>query len=572
MSYNPVVKVYYISASDGGPTEDNRLVPAPKININQELIYANDIVIGYTPIISINGYATSIDMRNVVPSTIYDFDDTVGSIQRFKNIVNGNGGTLLITDSGGQILLKATGGTIRSFSIQQSDNRWVNYAPYSTDIEFNELWIGDCDGIVEKSCGLIYDGLTESPQLLDMKKHRVKSFTDSFSVEASEDTMYNSHDLDTLNINNHHLQISYTINATGKHYFSDDFKLMPSWEQAKRFVQFKLIEQIKNRLTQTFMQRSSSGCSILGDLSSLYSASSPAFIDGLTSANFGFYNETISCEVSETEGSFSATYNALLKRKNTGTNSGALHTFSKTVNTTDGGGKKTTAISISGNVQGLIEGGLLKGSNVLELPSNGQILSYNDSAMGSKYSQALSGFNDIATKQDLKPNIKLFFGITNQNLNVSGACVDPASSPKPASHSVSHNYIDGSIEYNTSYNTDVACGVNKSFTNISVGVEDSVDIVAEFIVPGRAKGPIIQKINSKTPKKITLNVDGTLDKKCCYELNGDVYDAVCAGLTLPSGVPGADVPGMKLTQDQFVYNPIDGSYSISRAYTTCCED
>jgi len=570
MSYNPAVKVYYISSGDGSPNENNRLVPAPKISINQELIYANDIVIGYTPIISINGYATSLDLRNVSPGVSYDFDDTVSAIQRFKNIVNGNGGTLLVTDAGGQILLKAKGGTIRSFDIQESDNRWVNYAPYSAEIDFNELWLGNCDGIVEKSCGEIYDGLTDSPQLLDMKKYRVKSFNDSFSIELSEDTMYNSFTLDTLNINNHHLAITYTIEATGKHYFSDSFQLMPAWEQAKRFVQFKLIEQIQNRLTQTFMQRASSGCSVLGDLSTLYSGSGPGFIDALSESNFGFYNETISCDVSEAEGKFSATYNALFKRKNGGTNSAAIHTFSKTINTTDSGGKKTTTISISGNVQGLIEGGLLNGSNILELPSNGQILSYNDGSTGSKYSQALSGFNDIATKDDLKNNIKTFFGITNQNLGVKGDCIDPAGLPKPASHAITHNYTEGSISYDTSYNTDIACGNNKSFTNISVGVEDSVDIIAEFIVPGRAKGPIIQKINTKTPQKITLNVDGTIDKKCCYELDNDAYDAICAGLALPSGVPGATIANMKLTQDEFVYNPIDGSYSISRAYTACC--
>lgn len=570
MSYNPQVKVYYVSAGDSGPNEDNRLVPAPQIAINQELIYANDIIIGYTPLITINGYCTSLDLRSVDNNTIYDFNDTVGAIQKFKNIISANGATLLITDQQGQVLLKATGGIIRNFSLQESDNRWVNYAPYSADIEFNELWLGNCDGIVEKSCGLIYDGLTESPQLLDMKKHRIKSFSDSFSVDLSEDTMYNSYNLSSLNINNHHLAITYTISATGKHYFSSDFKLMPAWEQAKRFVQFKLIEQIKNRLTQNFMQRSSSGCSVLGDLSTLYSAGAPAFIDGLTLANFGFYNETINCEASETDGTFSATYSAILKRKNSGTSSSVLHTFSKTVNTTDSAGKKTVTISINGNVQGLIEGGLIKQANILELPANGQILSYNDSSTKSRYSEALSGFNDIATKEDLKTNIKSFFGITNQNLGIESACISPSGLPKPASHSISHNYTEGSISYDTSYNTDVACGTNKNFTNISVGIEDSVDIVAEFIVPGRAKGPIIQKINAKTPKKITLNIDGTIDKKCCYELDSEAYDAICAGLPLPTGVPAAEINNMKLTQDQFIYNPIDGSYSISRAYIACC--
>lgn len=572
MTYNPNAKVYYISAGDGGPNENNRLVPAPRISINQELIYANDIVIGYTPIITLNGYATSLDLRNVESDKIYDFNDTVSSIQKFKNIIGANGGTFLVTDASGNPILKAIGGTIRNINISESDSRWVNYAPYTAQIDFNELWIGNCDGIVEKSCGLLYDGLTESPYLLDMKKFRVKSFNDSFSVEASEDTMYNSYVLDTLNLNNHHLNITYTINAVGKHYFTNDFKLMPAWEQAKRFVQYKLTEQIKNRLTSTFMQRSSAGCSVLGDLSSLYGPGSPGFIDGLTGANFGFYNETISCEAAESEGSFSATYNAIVKRKNGGTNSAALHTVSKTVNTTDDGSKKNINITINGTIQGLIDGGLLKNPNIIELPSNGTIFSYNDNNTASRYSQALSAYNDIGTKEDLNANIKTFFNINAQALGISGDCIDPASLPKPASHSLSHSYVEGSIEYNTSYTTDMACNPSgTSFTNVSVGIEDSVDIVAEFIIPGRQKGPIIQKIGAKTPKRITLNIDGTIDKQCCYELGDDAYATICAGLALPSGVPVAEVANMKLTQDEFTLNPIDGSYSISRAYIVCCE-
>lgn len=568
MSYNPNVKVYYISPNDGGPNENNRLVPAPKISIDQEPLYANDTVIGYTPQITINGYCTSLDLRNISPNTVYDFNDTVSAIQKFKNIVNTNGGTFLVTDNNGQILLKATGGTIRTFSINDTDNRWVNYAQYNIEIEFNELWLGDCSGIVEKSCGLIFDGLTDSPQLLDMKKYRIKSFNDSFSVDLSEDTMYNSFNLPGINMNNQHLKITYTVKATGKHYFSNDFKLMPAWEQAKRFVQNKLIEQIKNRLTQTFMKRATDGCAVLGSLASLYSAGSPAFIDGLTTANFGFYNETISYEPSETEGTFSATYNAIVKRKNGFTNNAVLHTLSKVIGVSDDGSKRTTTITINGNIQGLIEGGLLKSSNnILSLPNTGSILSYQDGATASKYSQALSAFNSIATKEDLNPTIKNALGITHQALGVTGSCL--SGSPKPASHSISHRYTEGSISYDTSYNTDVAC-MGNTFTNISVGVEDPVDVVAEFIIPGRAKGPIIQKIGSKTPRKITLNIDGTVDKTCCYTLNDDAYAAICAGLALPSGVPVAAMANMKLTQDQFVYNPIDGSYSISRAYTSCC--
>lgn len=575
MSYNPSVKVYYISPNDGGPSENNRLVPAPKINIKQEPIYANDTIIGYSHVISFNGYCTSLDLRNVISGQIYDFDDTVSAIDKFKSIIGSNGGTLLVVDSNNTEILKATGGIVRTVTINESNNQWVNYAPYSAEIDFNELWLGDCDGIVQKDCGEIFDGLTESPYLLDMKKFRIKSFKDSFSIDLSEDTMYNSFSLGSLQLNNQHFIIKYTINATGKHYFSHNFKLMPAWEQAKRFVQYKLIEQIKNRLTVDFMQRASDGCSPVSDLGDLYKPGSPGLLSDINlNGDFKIYNETVSCDVSESEGSFSATYNAILKRNNASTNSSVLHTITKSTNTSyDDAGKKTIDIKINGNIQGLIETGLLKNSNILELPNNGSFFAYNDSSTNSRYSQALLGFNDIATKEDLKDSIKTFFGINHQALGLSGECISPTGLPQPVSHVISHSYVEGSINYNTSYNSDASCSPSGvSFTNISIGLEDSIDVIAEFIIPGRQKGPIIQKIGSKTPKKITLNIDGTLpNKKCCYDLsNNEVYVTICSGLPLPSGITGSNIENMKLTQDQFVFNPIDGSYSISREYLTCC--
>lgn len=574
MTYNPSVKVYYISPGDGGPSENNRLVPAPKININQELLYANDTIIGYVHTVSFNGYCTSLDLRNVQAGVVYDFNETVGAIDKFKNIVRANGATLLVTDSTGKEILKATGGIIRTLDINQSDNQWVNYAPYTMEVEFNELWLGDCGGLIQKSCGIPFDGLSDSPYLVDMKKHRIKSFNDTLSLELSESTMYNSLSLGSLNLNNQHFKVSYSISAVGKHYFDSKFKLMPAWEQAKRFIQYKLVEQIKNRLTSSIMQRASSGCSASKDLANIYSAGSPGLLDGINlGGDFSIYNETLTCDASEAEGSFSVTYDAIIKRTNAGSNSAALHTLSKSINTSyEENGKKNVEIKVSGNVQGLVETGLLKNPNIIELPNNGSIFAYNDGNTNSRYSQALSAFGYMATAEDLNDNLKSALGITYSALSVSGSCIDPGGVVQPASHVVTHSYVEGGINYETSYSSDNLCNPsNTTITNVSVGVEDSVDVVAEFIIPGRQNGPIIQKLGAKTPKKITVNIDGSLpQKQCCYDLTNTNYDAVCAGIPLPSGIPSSTIAGMKLTQDQFTFNPFDGSYSISREYLACC--
>ena len=87
MSYNPLVKVYYLKGAESeGPA--NRLVPAPKISIDPEMYYANDTIIGYTYNVSLNGYATSLDLTSP-PSGTPGFGDVLESIQKVKNIFNG---------------------------------------------------------------------------------------------------------------------------------------------------------------------------------------------------------------------------------------------------------------------------------------------------------------------------------------------------------------------------------------------------------------------------------------------------------------------------------------------------
>ncbi|NDB61875.1 hypothetical protein EB001_26055, partial [bacterium] len=390
-----------------------------------------------------------------------------------------------------------------------------------------------------------------------------------------EDTMYNSYDLDTLKIHNHYFNITYTAEATGKHYFSSDFKLIPAWEQAKRFIQNKLIEQIKNRLISSFMRRSTDGCSDASQtLQELYSSETPGLLDNITLEDFDIFNETISCDASEAEGTFSATYNAIVKRKHGGAASSshaALHTFNKTVNTTDDGSVKNTTINFSGEVRGLIETGLIKTPNIIELPDSGNIFVYHDDSTNSRYSKALAGLQDImdTTAEDLKPNIKIALGITNSALGITDDCVDPSGLPLPLSYNLNHSYVEGLITYETSYNTERACSPSgTSFTSVNVTIEDSVDIVAEFVIPARAKGPIIQKIGTKTPKKINVNIDGAVAPQCCGGANlSDLYNQACNGFTLPPAI----ISGAKLIEDQLTTNPVDGSYSISRSYIICCE-
>ena len=567
MSYNPRLKLYYLQGADIA-SENNRLVPAPQINISPEYYYANDIIIGYTYNITLNGYATSLDLRSYSGEEL-GFSDTVRSIQTVKNIFNGNDGTLLALDDSDVFLFQASGINIKSLNFEQSDNNWVNYAQYNIELEANEIQLSDCSGAYPAiSCGAIPSGIIDSPYLIDMKIYKIKSFNDGWTF-GLDDTIYNSYNFNSAGFNNEHFNITYTINATGKHYFVNN-KLIPAWEQAKNFCQYRLYDQISN-LVDSGISRSDTddGCVTLGTLQTIFGSGNNYLLDGLNNADYKIFNEKVSCNTSEGEGSFSLTYTAILKRisgDNTYNSENTIHTFSTTRDVQDDGKTKVTTISVDGNIQGLIEGGLIKGSGILSLPSSGQLFIVASQTGLDKYGQALLTYNKIASNNTLNSNFANILDITYATLGVSGSCINPSGTPPQNNFSSTHNYNEGVITYRTSYDSNKACAINDgSYSSVNITFTDSVPTIQEFIIPGRSGGPIIQNVGIDQPKRITINIDGSVgNNNCCLDIEA-LLESGCEGTPYFSGVPSAEIENMILTENRYNQSS-DGSYSITRSY------
>lgn len=573
MSYNPPYKVFYVKSEDS-LSEQNRLVPAPKITINPEYYYANNIVVGYTYNITVNGYAPSIDFRTYDGTTEPGFKDVLESIQAVKNIFNNNGGTLLITNSSNTPVFRASGVIVRSLEFNESDNRWLNYAPYNIELEANEIEISDCGGIVAPvGCDVIPSGISISPEFIDLKKYRIKSFDDSWSFDLNEN-IYNGYEFDDASFNNESFDISYTINATGKHYFVDG-KLLPAWEQAKNFCQYRLYNQVNNLINNVLpISSDDNGCSGIANLNNIFSTGPTNLLSGLQNGEYEIFNEIINCETSEADGSFSLAYNAVLKRTQSSNSSfidtNTIHTFNLIKNINDDGNTKNTIITIQGDIQGLVEGGLIRSSGLLQLPENGQILLSNASGI-SKYDNALSGYNLIvhSSNTKLKDDFVSLLGINNAELGASGVCVDPSGIPNNRSHSANHEYNTGTISYTSVYDTSRATTGQATYSNISISFQDSAPQIAEFIIPGRSGGPIIQNIGCDTPKKITINIDGSLPPgsgiTCCPNFDTLLEDGCAYGINIPD-IPGTGLANAVITENKQNY-ATDGSYSLTRSYT-----
>jgi hypothetical protein len=555
MSYDPNVTVTY-----GG----DRLVPAPQVNFSTELVYANDTIAGYSYIVTLSGYATALDLSSG-GNNEYGLEVMSERIENIRNIFSFNGKNLLVTDKNNTNIMECRGGTVRSMSFDESNNNWVNYAPYKIEIEFGEILINGCSVSNTVSCStLSIDPNGTAPNLIDITKYKVRSFNDSWSFSLS-DQSYNSYGI----FKNQYIDVEYTVSATGKHFYNSSNNVLPAWEQAKNFVQDRIHSQV-NGLIGSILERSSGsdGCDASKTLQQLHSIASPGGIDEINSQTHKIYNETITCETSEAEGSFSATYKAILKHNdgNVLTND-CIHTFNKTKNTQKSAGQTNVSISIQGNIVGLIPGGLIKSPVTLRLPKDGKLLFVENSSM-TKYSSALSVLNGSggvlnSNRDDLSDNMKAIVGVSLQELLVSGC----SGLPKASSFSTTHQYADGSIGYSAEYNTERACSGDKSYRNISISVEDRIPIVAEFIIPGRADGPIIQRIGPSTPRRISVTIEGVVAPDCCpTNLSNRVGGACQNGLVLPIDIPGVDIAGLKLVQNQETINSIDGSYVINRSY------
>lgn len=564
-----MAKTYY--SRNNNLSDSYRLSPAPQLSIKTEPYYSGDVIIGYTYIVSLRGYATTYKKTSSSTDpkeSLISISRVVDNISIVKTILTQNGSDLTVTENDGATVFKAKGGTLKSLSFNESPNNWAGYSEYSAEIEFNEIEMVSGTALSTIQCSSSYlDGQSLSSNIVDINKYKLKTFTDSWSFNI-DDLIYNrvknteiGQDMDT---DNSRISISYTISATGKNFYVNG-NLLPAWEQAKNFAQDRLYKQVTSLLTSALGITGDTACAASASLNNI-AQSTDGLINNFQSL-YGIYNETISCQTSESDGTFSATYNALLKRNNTSSTNhpASIHTFNKSINT-QRDTRNNTSITIQGNIEGLIPGGIiLNGNSGFRLPQNGEILI--SSTAVSKHSNALAALTKIISGNDLNPNIKTKLGINTTTLGLIGTEYSGCSisNIKPASFNLTHNYHEGTISYSVEYNSSIACGGVGSFSSISISTDDPVPVLAEMPIP--RNGVLIQALNTSTAKKINITIEGRTQRDCCLTSSSilqKIMNASTAGI--PDNVSLPDENSYVLVQKQRSDNPMDGSYSINLSY------
>lgn len=572
--YNTALQVYYCKQTET-PGSSHRLAPAPQISINPEIYYANDNVIGYTYKITLSGYANALRKELDETSVDYGLEPTVAHMGDIREIFNTNGGNLYIKQGNTNVLV-AKGATIQNIKFNESENRWVNYSPYTIELEFNEIDLQGCENNSTINCNSsIFHQISEathsSDLLVDIKKYKIKEFKDSWTFTIDNQIYDNFGGID-----NNVFKVTYNLSATGKNYYVND-NLVPAWQQARLFVQDKLYKQIFGLVSGSLQidKDNQSSCDTLKTLATIHdtdtlSVRESGLLEGFTTIrdgndiNYGVYNETISCDTSESDGSFNITYNATFKKYDPTLNplaNAILHSYTKNI-TTSTDQRLDASISVQGKVQGLVRGGFIHYNGDFTLPQSGTLITSIDST-DTKYNNALQYYNTkVGSSIDLFNSHKELLKIKKSQLLIKG----DDGYPSPSNFTLDHNYFDGAINYNATYERSLANAIDKGFTNITITRQDPVDIIQEFIVPGRIQGPIIQKLNMKTSRTVTVNIEGASpnNKKCniidvCNNIpsfNIDKFEQLLA-----------ESDSWVKTKEDYTTNLLDGSYSISLEYT-----
>jgi len=577
--YKPNIEMFYGTVNDN----DSKIIPAPNMSIGITYDYANDTIIGYTYNITLNGTITSLDLRNLAYGDEYDpteynhrnIGSLADSIDKLRFLLAQNGNVLHITDAAtGTTFFKAKGGILRSFNVGESNNNWTASASFTATIDFNAIDINDVEDCY--SSFLDITGFpTNDKGIVEINAYKLRSFSDSWSF-SFEDETYDVNGQNEaggyINLDNSHFKLSYQANATGKSYYvySDDdtsaSTLIPAWEQAKNFVQYRLYHQVTS-LIDGVLKTYTSGCGSEDGLNDINipGNTTSGLLSSLGDSNYSIFNEEISCDSSESQGTFSANYSCIVRRSTGGPYSPAncFHTVQKSTTDNNSTGNTVRNINVTGKITGLMEGGIVRSNKPIELPAQGKLFIYNNMNGQEKINKALDLLNSIYFSNN---NTRDFYDHFKTALNINFDGLQGLSNdPNSTSFNLTYNYLEGTIDYSVEYSSRNNCST--SYSLITVDIEDRTKVFVILDIPGSNSCGVVQPLGTYTLKKVNVTIEGYNSDIAIApgQLNFD--DLVrCANSCGETPDLPINIPGGTITDQTYTLDPFTGKYTINVSY------
>lgn len=638
--YQPA-RMFYLTAAEyqqglgsaDAPLHPHReIMPSPLLNINLETFYSNESLIGYTYNVTLNGVVATRQTREDTNPTM-GFGAVVGSLARFQQIFHevGNGGVLVVCKNqltptqGLDEAMMFRGGRIKSLDISPGSNQMVFTSEYAVEIEFNDASLCGCNYSTNFGCHNAMFALKKHTNLVNYGEHdqassnsstgngdtdcdytcggtdngadetfRIKQFSDGFNIDFQDGAYDYGEASSTLRLHNKNYNVTYTVSATGQHYYDCDGNLFPAWKQAKSFCQDRFLDQITafyNNQAMHYNGEEESHCGSTEDNGTIHQQTSPSIHD-TNQTHFNIYDEKVTLTPSEADGTFSINYSATIKEHETDNVLSHPHTnhnftFTPTANS-EHNKLPGRGLTINGTIQGYTgqKGSIVwPNSEGFTIPASGDksmVIMKKGQHTHNRYERAKNHFTQMYSLStghvingDLCNYLNQFVEETCTH-TLPGCpppelpCPQKICTAKPNSFQATHNVNAGSIDYSIEFTPEE---FDNGRCNIQISTEESVPLVAEFTIPGY--GVYFQPLGGCTPKRWNITAEGTLsytdESEICPDDDQNNFD-VCG--TLPGQCTNWTPPtagGYLKTAESRNYNPTDRSFSYNASYvcTNC---
>jgi hypothetical protein len=453
-----------------------------------------------------------------------------------------DGQRITITDWGGS--QSAFSCYPRVLSVDFQEGIYVQRADYTITLEADTLLIGEGDSVTSKvenegsliaSDGTAREGKTEADLLVSLSGAFITDFSEDWSIEADEAQG------ESVGLPRSY-RISHNINATGKTHFGPDGK-KKAWEQAKRFVQYRLTNDPSGNYPNIMGQIGSGTLNLID--------------------SYRGFNHVRSENLSESAGSYSVSENWLIASGN------AYENFNLSISSSTD--NPFVNVSIDGNIKGLSEyspsgfGGndpnVIDGGRDPDTPPSGA------------YANALGKYHEISNSGQ--------FGLTSNVYKRANNSVAVQLNSQPKSVSLGANEYNGEVTYNLQFDnrpTNIISGVLSE--TISVTDTYPGDIFAVIPVIGRATGPVLQYVGSRTEYKRDISINLVMDyTSIAYGTHRDPLLLKKPSVVEPTATQIADLikelspagePGIRkyfVSPPGETWNPKEGSYSFNLSWT-----
>lgn len=444
----------------------------------------------------------------------------------------------------------------RLINIDFQEGVYVNRCDYTITLEADTLL--DANANIEEigllnshpddrpgSANIPTTGINEATLIHALSGHFIQDYQESWSIEEDDQQAESTNPYLPKTY-----RVTHNLSATGKTHYTPDTsveigsKKIKAWENAANFVKSRLIQNPKT-------------------LSGVYpNTLMPGFMGSGTLHlinQYDAYNQVRTENIDESAGTFAVTETFLLA-------SGTTHE-SFNLNITSNIDAPFVDVSLDGNIKGLQSIGY---SGVKELQQDGY---YWPLTSGTAYHNAMQKYRDISNDSQ--------FGVGCDLYKRANNAVAVALNSQPKSITLGVNEYTGEINYSLAFDNRPTNIISGALTEqISVNDTYPGDVFATIPVLGRATGPVLQYMGSRTEYRRDVSINLSMDyTKIPYGETRNPLLLKKPSVVSPTAeqihellieLSPANEPGVRkyfLSPPSESWSPKDGQYSLNLSWT-----